>query len=435
MTQLFLRLARTKHKPGAPPFTGKVQRRRFGLGILLSVQVLLFFISISSISAQVTQVTSDSEITVQFTLPELTISEVVRDNVRYQEIGYADCRFTNEPGNPKIPVTRLMLGIPASAEIEAIDVSASPVETRNGVRLVPVSVFDVHESNSQHSATQYWRESGSAYRSNGKNRSYPGLPLARVVREGYIRSQRVIALALYPVQYLPNTRQLRLYSHLTVTIRFSRARSSAISGQLSSGSIKRESSLTNNRQLTTNNYLESEAFERALSHQLLNAEEARQFRAPRPTVPAAPTLVPIEVNETRYKLFVRETGIYAVTAGDLQRDWGIEIVGTDPARLRLTHGGRDIPIYVSGASDGRFDPEDALFFLGHKSSNRYSLWSIYWLTLNSGRRVPTRVPQITASPTDPTATQVPTFRSKVNFEEDYLTNNLEFVYTDTGLAR
>ncbi len=432
MTQLFLRQTRTKHKPGSLPFTGKKQRTRFGLGILLGIQVLLFIIGIGSTPAQVTQVTSDSGITVQFTLPELTISEVVRDNVRYQEVGYADSRFTNEPGNPKVPVTRLMLGIPASVEIEAVDVSAAPVETRNGVRLVPVSIFDVHESNSQHSATQYWRESGSAYRS-GKNLSYPGLPLARVVREGYIRNQRVIALALYPVQYLPNTRQLRLYSRFTVNIRFSNSsQQSAVSSQsraVSGSDVmrNRHTPIAGSRQ----SMVESEAFERALSHQLLNAEAARHFRAPRPPVAAAPAVVPTETNETRYKLFVRETGVYALTGAALQRDWGIEIVGTDPARLRLTQENRDIPIYISGASDGRFDPEDAIFFLGHKSSNRYSLWNIYWLTLDSGRRVPARVPQITASPTDPTATQVPTFRSKVNFEEDYLTNNLEFIYTDT----
>ena len=413
MMQLFSRQGRAKHKRLCT---------RFGLGVMLSVQILLFFTGVGSISAQVTQVTSDSGITVQFTLPELTISEAVRDNVRYQEIGYADCRFTNEPGNPKVPVTRLMLGIPASVEIEAVDVSAAPAETRNGIRLVPVSIFDVHESNSQYSATQYWRESGSAYQSNGKNRSYPGLPLARVVREGYIRSQRVIALALYPVQYLPNTRQLRLYSRLTVNIRFSDAKQT----------YQGLGSQSYMAQRTGRVVPESDAFERALSHQLLNAEEARHFRAPRPPVSAAPPIVPTEgSNETRYKLFVRETGVYAVTAGTLQRDWGIEIVGTDPARLRLTQGNRDIPIYVSGASDGSFDSEDAIFFLGHKSGNRYSLWSIYWLTVDDSRRVPARIPQITASPTDPTATQVPTFRSKVDFEEDYLTNNLEFVYTDT----
>ncbi len=395
-------------------------------------RILLFFVCIGSASAQLTQVTSESGITVQFTLSELKISKVVRNRIRYQEVDYHGCRFTDEPGNPKVPVTRLMLGIPDSVEIEAVDVSASPPETRTGVRLVPVSVFDVQERNSQHAATQYWEESGSAYQSSNGNAPYPGFPLAHVVREGYIRSQRVIALALYPVQYLPGPRQLRLYSHLTVNVRFSSARSSVISGQLRSGSIKRETPLTDNPQLTTHNYLESEAFERALSHQLLNAEQARNFRVPRPLMPAAPALVPNETSDSvRYKLFVAETGVYAVTAGALQNNWGIELIGADPTQLRLTHENRNIPIYISGAGDGRFDPEDAIFFLGHKPKNRYSRWNIYWLTLDSRRRISARVPQVTVSPTDPTATQVPTFRSRLTFEEDYLTNNLEFVYTNT----
>ena len=216
--QLFLQQTKAAHKSVRP---------QFGLAIIL----LLFFISIGSAAARLTQVTSERGITVQFTLPELTISEVVRDKVGYQEVHYDDSRFTNEPGNPKVPVTRLMLGIPASVEIEAVDISAAPAETRTGIRLVPVSIFDVQEGNSQHAATQHWVESGSAYQSTG-NASYPGFPLARVVREGYIRSQRVIAVALYPVQYLPRTRQLRLYSHLTVNIRFSSSgQQSAVSSQ------------------------------------------------------------------------------------------------------------------------------------------------------------------------------------------------------------
>ena len=419
--QIFLQQTKAAHKP---------VRTQFGLAIILS---LLFFISIGSAAARLTQVTSERGITVQFTLPELTISEVVRDKVRYQEVHYDDSRFTNEPGNPKLPVTRLMLGIPASVEIEAVDISAAPAETRTGIRLVPVSIFNVQERNSQHAATQHWVESGSAYQSTG-NASYPGFPLARVVREGYIRSQRVIALTLYPVQYLPRTRQLRLYSHLTVNIRFSSSgqqsavssRSRGISG--SEVGHNRPTLIADSRQPTA----ESEAFERALSHQLLNAEQARNFRVPRPLMPAAPALVPDETsNGVRYKLFVEETGVYTVTAGALQQDWGVELVGADPRQLRLTHENRNIPIYISGADDGRFDPEDAIFFLGHKPKNRYSRWNIYWLTLDSGRRVFARVPQVTVSPTDPTATQVPTFRSKLTFEENYLTNNLEFVYTST----
>ena len=406
---------------------------KLSLGVMLSIPVLFFFLSTFDASAQVTQVTSAEGITLQFTLPELTISEAVRDNIRYHELHYADCQFTTEPGNPKVPVTRLMLGIPTTATIEAVDVSAGPAETRTGVRLAPVSTFNVHESDSQHSATQHWRESGSAYQSNAGNFSYPGLPLARVVREGYIRNQRVIALALYPVQYFPKIRQLRLYSRFTVNIRFSYGshQSPVTNGQLKEGSDSSSvSSLeTGNWKLGTSP-AESEAFERAFSHQLLNAEQAARFRAPRPLVPAAPSLPSTIGNVTRYKLFVKETGIHVLTAESLARDSGIELIGTNPARLRVMQGNRDVPIYISGASDRSFDPEDRIFFLGHKPRNPYSRWNIYWLTVDNSDRIPTRIPQITASPTDPTATQVPTFRSKMNFEEDYLTNNLEFVYSD-----
>ncbi len=401
---------------------------KLSLGVMLSIPVLFFFLSTFDASAQVTQVTSAEGITLQFTLPELTISEAVRDNTRYHELHYADCQFTAEPGNPKVPVTRLMLGIPTTVTIEAVDVSAAPAEIRSGVRLVPVSTFDVHESDSQHSATQHWRESGSAYQSNAGNFSYPGLPLARVVREGYIRNQRVIALALYPVQYSPKNRQLRLHSRFTVNIRFDQSQQPQVLRSESS-----PSRMGSGSQMMLNSHTpipESEAFERAFSHQLLNAEQAAGFRAPRPLVPAAPSLPSNVGSVTRYKLFVKETGIYALTAASLARDWGIELVGTNPARLRVTQGTEMVPIYISGAGDRSFDPEDRIFFLGHKPRNPYSRWNIYWLTVDNGGRIPTRIPQITASPTDPTATQVPTFRSKVHFEEDYLTNNLEFVYSD-----
>ena len=414
--QLFSKNTKEKNKP---------VRIRLRLSIVLCIPVLFFFLWSSSVPARVTQSTSAEGITLQFTLPELTVSEVLRDNVRYHEVDYADCHFTTEPGNPKIPVTRLMLGIPATATIEAVNVSAAPAETRSGVRLVPVSIFNVQESNSQHSASQHWVERGSAYQSNTGNPSYPGLPLARVIREGYIRSQRVIALALYPVQYFPKTRQLRLYSRFTVNIRFSYGSQQSAVGNPSRTVSGSEMMLNSHTPIA-----ESEAFERAFSHQLLNAQQAARFRAPRPQVPAAPTLVSNgDDGNSRYKLFVRETGIYAVTAESLARDWGVELIGTDPAKLRLTQGNKDIPIYITGAADKSFDPGDALFFLGHKPSNPYSRWNIYWLTLDNSR-IPTRVPQLTASPTDPTATQVPTFRSKVNFEEEHLTNNLEFVYSD-----
>ena len=401
----------------------KLQRQ---MRLCLSISAFLIFITVFGASARVTQVTSTDGITVQFTLSDLTVSEVTRDNVRYHEARYADSRFTNEPGNPKVPVTRLLLGIPTTVNIESVDVSAAPYETRNGVRLVPVPIYDVHRLDAQHAASRRWEESGSAYQSNGGNASYPGLPLARIVREGYIRNQRVIALALYPVQYFPKTRQARLYSRFTVNVRFSNGSQPSVPVSDQSGTFSGSEVIHTHHTPIA----ESEVFERAFSRQLLNAEQAAHFRAVRPLVPAAPSLLSTISNTTRYKLFVGETGVHAITADSLARDWGVELIGSNPARLRITHGNTNVPIYVSGAADKRFDPEDTIFFLGHKPKNPYSRWNIYWLTVDNSQQILDRVPQVTASPTDPTATQVPTFRSKVYFEEDYETNNLEFAKTD-----
>ena len=114
---------------------------RARLCIMLCIPVLFFFLWSFSASARITQSTSSDGITLQFILPELTISEAGRDNIRYHEAHYAECHFTTEPGNPKVPVTRLMLGIPATATIEAVDVSAAPAETRSGCASCACSIF------------------------------------------------------------------------------------------------------------------------------------------------------------------------------------------------------------------------------------------------------------------------------------------------------
>ena len=156
-----------------------------------------------------------------------------------------------------------------------------------------------------------------------------------------------------------------------------------------------------------------------------------------PSAPAAPGLND-KLNQTRYKLYIDKTGIYSISAASLHTDWDIDLIGMDPQKLHLSHADQEIPIYVSGAGDGSFDADDAIFFLAHGTTvpdnpypkNAYTLWNVYWLTIASDGQLPSRLPQIEASPSDATAVQVPTFRSRVIFEEDYLTNNLEFVDPD-----
>ena len=80
-----------------------------------------------------------------------------------------------------------------------------------------------------------------------------------------------------------------------------------------------------------------------------------------------------------YKIGLPETGIYKLTASDLS-ELGINVSSIDPRQIRIYHNGGgvlsemnaisrpddlvEVPIYVAGESDGRFDNNDYILFYG-----------------------------------------------------------------------
>ena len=426
--------------------------------LILKILLTLSLISITtSVRADITQVTTAQGITVNFTLPELVQEEVAFDGNAYQHVQYDNCGFTAEPGYPQVPVTRVMLGVPLDVDITVDNIAASPSRTVTGVRLPPVPIHGPIHRQRHETGTESVLSRATTWPTTVNQREpYPAPPLARIVQEGMLRSQRVVVLELTPVQYLPQARQLRTYARLTVRLRFQQTPSTVARPPVShyaSGSQNQEidnvdfglRKETLSYQPTYPNALrtteESPVYEQALSRQLLNAQAARQFRAPRMQRPAAPANPanrenpvnpapnrenPANPASVRYKLSIEENGVYRLTGESLSRDFGIELIGADPGTFQLWHSTREVPLFISGASDGRFDAADALFFLGKKTDNPYTRWNVYWLSVDIPG-LPARVPLLNASPGDATATQVPTFRSTVTFEEDKLTSNLEFL--------
>ena len=393
--------------------------------------IVLFCFSVVAV-ADVTQITTANEITLNFELPQLEVTAVEPDGNTvqqgiYHNVAYAACGWVQEPGSPKLPVTRVLLAVPPDAELndENIVVNAGSLQKQNGVRLF---------------------RSQKDFLNNRHSDFYPAV-LARIEMDGYIRSQRVITVVLHPVQYNSVTRELRSYNRLTVSISY--RTQMPVQGI---GSTKDTIPVNQQRQL----HSMASPFEKTFAQHILNYLDYRRIfnagmgisegsRANIGSLRAAPSAPGLsnESQQTRYKLYIDETGIYKVTATSLKTDWGIDLIGVDPRKLRLTHGEREIPIYVSGAGDRRFDAEDAIYFLAHSSTdpesphkkNAYTIWNIYWLSVvsegqNPSRQQNSRVAQIDASPSDATAVQVPTFRSRVVFEEDHLTNNLEFVHPE-----
>ena len=390
--------------------------------------VLLFFLCFCLFEIFATkgyaavQATSDSKgITVEFDLPELSVSTVEHHGVGYRAVRYKGSGFTNEAGNPQLPVTRAMLGVPPNASFH-VEVTDGTHQTRRISRIAPVP-HRVPRTSSEgvQSLVDEWREDGAAYQSGT---AYYPQPLVEIVYEGNIRSQRVILLEFRPVQYQPRTRSLRIYPRLVVRVHFDyathRPRASGYSGS------------PTNRSISLRRPVEPVVFERMFQRQLLNYDEARHWRIPSEQQIASAPATEQSTVDGRYKILIDKTGIYRLTREDLVQEWNINLRDVDPRYLHLRrfqvergNENQEIPIYIHGEADGRFDRGDYLEFFGMDAASKYTRWNVYWLTVERTRGK--RVAEINAHPGDPRAKTVPVFRSKVAFEEDHLTSNLEHV--------
>jgi len=114
---------------------------------------------------------------------------------------------------------------------------------------------------------------------------------------------------------------------------------------------------------------------------------------PAPAAPPAP--LPLnslsQADEPRLKIYVSQEGLYHLGAGDLAAA-GLDLSGVDPRTLRLENRGLELPLYVGGEADGRFDENDYLEFWGeglHGTytqqnpeiySDLYTDVNVYWLS-------------------------------------------------------
>ncbi len=94
--------------------------------------------------------------------------------------------------------------------------------------------------------------------------------------------------------------------------------------------------------------------------------------------------------ETRLKIYISEEGLYHLSYGKLA-SWGADL-NADPRTFRLENRGEEVPIYVFGEADGRFDESDYIEFWGeglHGTytdqnpeiySDLYTDVNVYWLS-------------------------------------------------------
>ena len=266
-----------------------------------------------------------------------------------QSISFPGCNFTTEFGTLRLPMQSTLIGVPPDVDFQ--------------LRVLDKD-FSTHKIEA------------NVFTSSEQRDSFFPERLAEVREAGWIRENRVLPIQLNPVQYNPVRREVRLYHRLVVEVRFSGIGMSTQSNLLSTTPIGL--------------HTESTAFDAIFTDMLVNPQSAMRWRSARslsatraPAAPSVPSTGP------RYRISVTDSGMYSITAQDLAAA-GVNLESMVPRTLTLTSKGKQIPIFVRGEADKRFDPTDEIIFYGERQQGKtsyidpYSNENIYWLSWGAG---------------------------------------------------
>jgi hypothetical protein len=254
-----------------------------------------------------------------------------------------------EAGRPALPVRTILVGVPPDVELEAVaeSLAASTATAAATICPAPTRKQTVSDDGHVSTATATIAADPAVY---GVNALYPSQP-ARVTDLGFMRSQRIVRLEVYPLQYNPVTGELRLNKQLRVALRFH--------GTTAPGAPVREPA----------------EFENAFRGTLLNYDSAAAWRR---SAPLDATATPWMPPNPAYKVMVKDEGLYQLSRQQLESA-GLPVGTLDPRTFRMYNAGQEVAIRVTGQDDGVFNDGDALLFYGQGVDTRYTNENVYWL--------------------------------------------------------
>ena len=313
--------------------------------------------SSEAVTAAVRVVRSDaSGLLLELSTPQYALTPIQVGRQPYESLSVAGLDFTDQAGQPQLPVANAMIGVPPDADI-TVRVVADDRELLSGKHVLAPTLSPAPVTDELQPGGWQRVVDPVAY---AKVEAYPA-QIARVADDAWLRDQRVVRVAVYPFQYSARDQQLTWHRTLRIEVTFNRKASRAFNA------VKADSS----------------PFDDVLRGSLLNYDQARAWRAEpiglaRPAVDLTP----------RTKIVVDHDGLYQVTYADLLAA-GVDVTNVVPSTFHMTSQQQDVAIEVIGEADGHFDPGDSIVFYGQKLRGdilaaRYASESDNWLTFGNG---------------------------------------------------
>jgi len=347
--------------------------------IIFTVAVILFLHSMIKASETASiKVSGQTErgCTVSFNMRNLSVKDVEVGNTKYKLIDFTGGLWFGNEGDPKIPCVSFFVGVPESGDV-SVRVTTGTYEEHGNISIIPIP-FE-HEENGFY--VSEFRK-GRVYKTD---KFSPGR-LYKMDSPGFIRGNRVVKITLFPVQYNPVQRSVRIFRTMRVDVTWQQ--------RVSVPPQKRKS-------------------DNILSRLLVNSLQARNFIIKR-TLPLIKK-ASFDEQGKRYKIPISTTGMYAVS-GTFLKDNNVDISSIDVSTIKIcNNGGRElprsltaerpdslqeVPVFLTGMDDGTFDENDKIIFFARGTTgteydnqkkifthylNRYTTENIYWLCFNDGK--------------------------------------------------
>lgn len=350
----------------------------------------------TSAGAQLTILSTTAQaLELALTVHDYTVKRDEQAGGLVQQITIANTELLARPGQARLPVRSVMLGLPSSVGI-TLTVLAADFTTHTGFHLAQAAPFVLEQMAPDDDPGPVPVTANLLLPAAQTAPWAPAEPVA-LGEVGQLREQAVAQLHFYPVQYAAQSGDVRIYRRIVVRLTWAEPVSTA----------------------ATAAPLVNPAYESFLQQALFNYATLRRPQvaaaaAVLPTVAPRPTATTPTFATPTLKIGITATGLYRLTYADLQAA-GLDPATLDPRTLHLHQQTTEQAIRVEGEADGVFDPTDSILFYGTALADPYTATNVYWLTVDAspGLRMQQQAGTLVGATSTPAA-----FPTAVHAEED-----------------
>ncbi len=332
-----------------------------------------------------------------------------------KQLSIDDLNYNSEPGKPQLPVDGVLLSIPANAKYEIIILDEEK-EVLNNIYIAPNPTPILNSSTYEYVDNIVYEitEDKNIYQAN----NYYPERIIELDYLGFMRDQYLLRVKINVTQFNPILQSIIIYKRLKFILK-----------QVNPGIEK----LPDLEKSNTRSKERSDVYERIFEKQVLNYNNTFEDQVSglnRILNTSSKEFGAVEfykkiVNRENAKLTINENGIYKLTYNDLESS-KFSISTLNPEHLHLYNRGIEIPIFIDGEQDGKFDALDYILFYGEKNNTIFSNDNIYWLVAEetNGKRVqqPSEIKKINSI-------KLKVFEDRQHFEKDLLYKGYQKVIT------